>query len=98
MKKILSNSNTSSVDYLAAENEERWIHFSEYNSAGSLSIDSEEAVKENEIISGHNGTILIKGYNIIIYWTDGYHTFLVRTSGLNTEQALRIARGLRPIK
>lgn len=84
---------------LTYENEQgKAIHYSQFSSSTSVSLDSENAsVMENIKVNGFDGLLIIKGEHISIAWSDREHIFTVLCSVTRAE-AERIAQSVKIVE
>lgn len=85
------------ADYRQKNGENLRITFLESGDDGVTNVDTENAELRQLTLGHHPATMVLKKDSIIIYWSDGYHSFILITKGFDADTALKIAQNVRPV-
>lgn len=96
---LASITDTNGIKRLTFSNEEGLsIKYRECSASNSIAVDSENAsLFENVEINGQNGVLVVKNDTVTVAWETNNRMFVIQTN-TTTDEAIKIANGVKFIK
>lgn len=94
---VTSTFEHSIVDYRDSHTGSIALTFIESGPSAESNIDTENAQVSMRIINGYQCHIVKKDASISVFWTDGMRFYLLICDGINEDEAISIAEGVRRI-
>lgn len=95
---VISTFEDNIVDYRDIHTGSIALTFIESGASTESNIDTENAQVSMRIINGYQCHIVKKDASISVFWTDGMRFYLLVCEGINEDEAISIAEGVRRIE